>query len=401
MKKKTITKLQYLFSRRVVIILGIIFVSFNLRPAITAVGPLVSDIRLDLGISNSLAGLITTLPLLSFAIFSLLAPKLGNRFGKEVMVFAGLITLMCGILIRSTGFTITLFFGTALVGIGIGIANVILPSIVKNSFPERIGLLTGIYTTSMSSFAALGSGISVPLAINLNLGWQYALIIWSGFTIVAIVIWVPQLRKSEHHSNPNVTMPGNSIWKSNIAWQVTIFMGLQSFLFYCMIAWLPEILSSSNISLAAAGWLVSAMQIAGLPMTFLTPIFANKFQNQKGIVLFIGILYLFGISGILFGSNLGVLTAGILLIGAGQGASISLSLTLIGLRAANGQEAVELSGMAQSVGYALAALGPVLMGYLLDLTGSSTVLLYVFLAVVLIMIAAGFGAGRNRTVFNE
>ncbi|MBU9720636.1 MULTISPECIES: CynX/NimT family MFS transporter [Bacillaceae] len=397
----TLAKEKDISAKKIVLLLGILFVAFNLRPAITSVGPLVGEIRFDLGISNSEAGLITTLPLLSFAVFSLVAPKLGIRFGNEIMIFAGLIALLSGIMIRSTGLLSTLFIGTALVGVGIAISNVLLPSIVKNHYPHKIGLITGVYTTSMSTFAALGSGISFPISQGLQLGWRNALLVWSILAVIAIIIWIPQLKsnKKVENTTKDINSRLNNIWRSPLAWQVTIYMGLQSFLFYCMIAWLPEILSGSMLSISAAGWMISIMQIAGLPMTFLTPVFADRFRDQRGIVVFIGVLYIIGISSLLFLESTFTIILGVIFIGLGQGASISLALTMIGLRAASGKEAAELSGMAQSVGYALAAIGPVLIGYLIDLTGSGIVPLYVFCGIAVLLVIAGLGAGRNKTIF--
>ncbi|HHY21312.1 MAG TPA: MFS transporter, partial [Bacilli bacterium] len=170
--------IQHSTITRTLLVIGIIIVAFNLRPAITAVGPLVGFIKLDLQISNSLAGFLTTLPLLSFALFSSIAPKLGNRFGSEAMVFIGLLLLISGILIRSTSVLTTLFIGTALVGIGIALLNVLLPSIVKTTFPTKVGIMTSAYSTSMSVFAALGSGLSIPLATGIGLGWEKALLSW-------------------------------------------------------------------------------------------------------------------------------------------------------------------------------------------------------------------------------
>ncbi|UOR10867.1 CynX/NimT family MFS transporter [Halobacillus amylolyticus] len=389
-------------TKKALSIIGIIFVAFNLRPAITSVGPLISSIMKDIGISNAAAGFITTLPLLSFAVFSLLAPKLGYRFGYERMVFIGLLTLITGIVIRFISLTFTLFAGTALIGIGIAISNVLLPGIVKGKYPQKVGLMTAVYTTCMSVFSAIGTGLSIPLAKNLGLGWEKTLLCWASLALLAAVAWLPQLRKpSKFNDVKTSTLQGNSIWRSKIAWQVTIFMGLQSFLFYSMIAWLPEILNGRGLSISTAGWMVSIMQLTGLPITFLTPVLAARFHSQRGIVGLIGFLYTAGLLGVLSGSSIGVLTVSVMLMGIGQAASISLALTLLGLRTANAQQSAALSGMSQSVGYSLAAVGPVLIGILLDVTASVTVPLLLFIAIIIVMVTAGLGAGRNQTVFNE
>lgn len=180
---------------KVYVFICIILVSFNLRPAITSVGPLMNAIREDMGISNGVAGFITTLPLLSFAIFSFIAPKLANHFGLERMIFIGLLVLLLGIFIRYISSLVTLFLGTALVGVGIAIANVLLPSMVKNEFPLKIGFITSVYTTCLSSFSAIGTGLSIPISEGLNVGWKNTLFIWGVLTILAIIFWIPIMKK--------------------------------------------------------------------------------------------------------------------------------------------------------------------------------------------------------------
>ena len=177
------------------LILGIIFVAFNLRPAITAVGPLVGSIRADLQLSNGAAGLITTLPLIAFGAMSFLAPKYGQKLGNELAILTGLFILTIGIILRSAGFTYMLFAGTAIAGVGIAICNVLLPGIVKERFPAKVGLMTGLYTASLGGFAAIASGISIPLAVDLGFGWRNALLTWAGLAIAALIIWLPQVRK--------------------------------------------------------------------------------------------------------------------------------------------------------------------------------------------------------------
>ena len=201
---------------------GMIWVAFNLRPAITSVGPLIGEIRQDLGISNGLAGLLTTLPVLGFALFSLLAPKIGNHLGNERTVFLGLIILTSGIVIRSSGPIAAVFTGTALIGVGVAIGNVLLPGIVKHRFPEKTGMMTSIYSTSMGLFAAIASGVSIPLSRGLHLGWRRALLLWGIVGVIALLLWVAQLgRKSPPISRDlqktpspcgDLPLPGKSVF---------------------------------------------------------------------------------------------------------------------------------------------------------------------------------------------
>ncbi|ASB91526.1 MFS transporter [Bacillus sonorensis] len=384
----------------ILLITGIIFIAFNLRPSITSVGPLISSIRTDLDMTNGMAGFLTTLPLLSFAFLSPVAPKLGQRLGNERTLWIGLVVLLIGILLRSYGEAFTLFAGTALIGIGIAICNVLLPSLIKHKYPEKAGIMTSFYTTSMSIFAALASGISIPLSHGLQWGWSASLMVWAGLAFLAILIWVPQLR---YHDTANRTVSlktdGQTVWRSKIAWQVTFFMGIQSFLFYCTIAWLPEILKSHGMSMSLSGWMLSLMQFASLPSTFLTPVLAGRFRDQKSIVLGLGILYLAGMTGLLYGGNAALLTLWVVLIGVGQGSSISLALTLIGLRSENAHQAAALSGMSQSAGYLLAAIGPSFVGFLYDHTHSWNGPILLFIAALIALIGTGLGAGRNLYIY--
>lgn len=383
-------------TKHTLLILGIIFVAFNLRPAITSVGPVVGAIRADLHLSNGMAGLITTLPLLAFAALSPVAPKIGQRLGNEMAILIGLIFMSAGIIVRSTGFIPTLFLGTAMAGIGIAVCNVLIPGIVKQSFPKQAGLMTGMYTTSMGVCAALASGMSIPLAVNLGLGWQKSLLVWAIFAVISLVIWLPQVRK--HNKKAELARGGlanSSMLRSKLAWQVTLFMGLQSFLFYCLIAWLPEILKVHGMGSATGGWMLAVMQFAGLPASFLTPVLAVKLSDQRGIVLTIGALYVVGFLGLLIGGGYNFMIMCIILIGVAQGAGISLALTLFVLRSANSIQASALSGMAQSLGYLLAATGPIIIGFIFDFTHSWTMPIVALIFIAIAMLTAGLGAGRN------
>ncbi|MBS4223533.1 CynX/NimT family MFS transporter [Lederbergia citrea] len=379
-----------------ILIIGIIFIAFNLRPSITSVGPLIGVIRTDLHISNGVAGMITTLPLIAFALLSLAAPKIGRKLGNELTIFISLLVLMFGIIIRSSGALGLLFLGTALIGMGIAICNVLLPAIVKQSFPLKVGIMTSVYSTSMGICAATASGISIPLAKSFGLGWQKSLLVWAIFAGIALVIWFPQLLKSKS-TRPihNTGLSSVNMLRSKLAWQVTLFMGLQSILFYCPIAWLPQILIAKGLSVEASGWMLSFMQFSGLPASFLTPMIAGKMNNQRGIVLIIGSLFFASLIGILIGGGSGFLTFCVVLLGIGQGASISLALTMLSLRAADAAQASQLSGMAQSLGYLLAAIGPILIGLLFDITLSWTTPLITLIIVTGALTVAGLGAGRN------
>ncbi|MGG0667044.1 CynX/NimT family MFS transporter [Sporosarcina koreensis] len=382
------------------LIVGIVFIAANLRAPLTSVGPLVSFIRDNLHISNTMAGMITTLPLLAFALFSPLVPKLARKFGMETVIFISIIFLLIGITLRSLSGIIVLYIGTAILGLAIAVSNVLLPSLIKREFPERIGLMTGVYSISMNLMGAIASGISVPIAIGAGYGWQGALGIWGVLSFISILFWLPQMKRNKEKASvsPHQTDDRHvNLWRSSLAWQVTLFMGLQSMVFYVLIAWLPAILVEQGISSDQSGWLLSIMQLALLPFTFIVPIVAGRMSSQRPLVIVTAALLLTGTLGLLYG-NTNVILLWIIVLGIGGGFAFSLSMMFFGLRTANARQAADLSGMAQSIGYLLAASGPTLFGYLHDVTNSWTIPLWILVVASVLILVFGLGAGRERTV---
>nr|WP_205516790.1 MFS transporter [Paenibacillus sp. SYP-B3998] len=380
------------------LVFGVICIAANLRAPLTSVGPLVASIRDDMGISNTLAGMITTLPLLAFAILSPFAPTLARRFGIESVLLGAMGLLTIGIFLRSVSGIVTLFAGTALLGLGISVCNVLLPSLIKREFPDRIGLMTGMYSVGMNVCGAIASGISVPLSRHLGLGWKGALGCWAILAFFAILVWLPQMRNRHRQTTTKAgSRQKGNLWRSPLAWQVTLFMGLQSMIFYVIITWLPEILRERGISSDIAGWLLFLMQVALLPVTFIVPIIAGRMKSQHLLVLITGGLFFVGISGLCFGGSSWIPLWAIFL-GMGGGCSFSLAMMFFGLRTHTSHEAAELSGMAQSFGYLLAAVGPILFGALHDATHSWTLPLIALMVVSVLILLFGLGAARDRYV---
>lgn len=390
---------------RVMLVVGIIVVAFNLRPAITSIGPLIGIIRDDMGLANWSVALLTSLPLVAFAVMSPLIPKLAHRYTNERVLILGLLTLGIGIGIRSISSVLLIFVGTFLIGIGIAICNVLLPGIIKGKFPTKVGVMTSVYTTVMGIFAATASGLSVPLAEGLNLGWQIALLIWALPALVGLFIWTYLLKRSEPEEDEldiqNVhTENKHNIWRSPLAWQVAFFMGLQSFLFYVTISWLPEILHHNGVSMTTAGWLLFFTQMIGLPASFFVPVMASKYSSQQMIVIVMGLTSFLGFTGLLIGNSYTIMIISIIFIGIALSGMFALALTILSLRARTARQAAELSGMAQSIGYVLAAVGPMLIGYLYDITETWNVPLIGLLIIIICVILFGLGAGRDKYVFD-
>jgi MFS transporter, CP family, cyanate transporter len=385
--------------RSLLLVLGIVLLAANLRPALTGVAPLIGQIRADTGISNGVAGLLTTLPLLAFALLSPIAPRVARRFGMERVLLASLLILAAGILLRWAGAVAALFLGTVVLGAAIAVSNVLLPSLVKREFPEHAGLMTSVYSTSLGISAAFAAGVSVPLAQLDGIGWRGTLAVWAVPAFLAGVAWLPQLGRNDHPVDPSArSSPGvRDLWRSTLAWQVTLFMGLQSLAYYVTLTWLPEILQSEGMGAARAGWMLGLSQAVAIVTMFLAPMIAERRPSQRGVVV-----VAVGTSGV---GALGLLAAGstastlwVVLLGLGQGASFSLALTFFALRAPDSGHAAALSGMAQSVGYLLAAGGPFLFGVLRDVTGSWKVPLELLLTVTICLLIAGIGAARDAHV---
>lgn len=395
-KSKTHTKSIYMF----LLVFGIVLVAFNLRPAITSLGPLVAMIQDDVGLAHWSAGLLMSLPLIVFAIMSPIVPKIANRLSNEKTLLVGLIALLIGIGIRSIPTTFFLFTGTLFIGAGIAIGNVLLPAVVKDKFPQKFGLMTSVYSTSMGLIASLASGVSVPLATGLTLGWQGALIVWGIPVVIAIMVWAFLLRfkQGSQKGLKRVSPASNHIWRTPLAWQIAIFMGFQSFLFYVTISWLPEILHSRGIGIGTAGWLLSFTQLVGLPASFFIPVFAGRYRSQIWIAFVLGLFSVIGYGGLLLGSSYPILITSITLIGIALGGNFPLALSYIGLRAKNANQAAELSGMAQSTGYVLAAVGPLFIGYLFDKTHIWTVPIITLTLISIVVMLFGMMSGRNRYV---
>jgi MFS transporter, CP family, cyanate transporter len=385
--------------RSFLLLLGIVLLAANLRPALTGVAPLIGQIRADTGISNGVAGLLTTLPLLAFGLLSPIAPHVARRFGMERVLLASLLVLAAGILLRWAGAVAALFLGTVVLGAAIAVANVLLPSLVKREFPGRAGLMTSVYSTSLGISAALAAGVSVPLAQLAGIGWRGALAVWAVPALLAGVAWLPQLGRSDYPADPTARSSPRvrDLWRSPLAWQVTLFMGLQSLAYYVTLTWLPEILQAEGMGVARAGWMLGLSQAVAIVTMFLAPMIAGRRSSQRGVV---GVAV--GMSGV---GVLGLLVAGstastlwVVLLGLGQGASFSLALTFFALRAPDPGHAAALSGMAQSVGYLLAAGGPFLFGVLRDVTGAWKVPLALLLTVTICLLIAGIGAARDAHV---
>ena len=378
------------------LIVGILCVAINLRPALAGVGPLVTLIREDTGLSNSMLGLLTSLPLIAFGIISMLTPLFTRRFGVSGTIAGALLLLAIGIGVRSLPSLFSLYLGTALFGVAIALGNVLLPSLVKRNFPHKSGKITSLYSSMLGVGAALAAGVSLPLAIDLDLGWRGSLAVWALLAIAGFLVWLPQIRRiRKSNQRRSFRTAIKNLGRSALAWKVALFMGLQSFAFYVVLAWLPDILQSRGFDSVYAGWMLSVSQATGVLGSLLIPVIAGKRPDQRAVVVLLIALEVLSIIGLML-PGVGLVPLWSALIGFALGGSFGLSLLFIVLRADDPEVATELSGMAQSVGYFIAAIGPIIFGAIFDLTGTWIYPLALLFALAFLKLYFGLGAGRDN-----
>jgi MFS transporter, CP family, cyanate transporter len=377
----------------VVAAIGIMIVAANLRPAVVSVAPLVDEIKASTGWSSSIIGLLTTLPVLVFGLAAPVAPRCAARFGIERTVFGALMLLVAAILIRLLPAPVALFAGSALVGAAIGVCNVVLPSLIKRDFAHRSGLMTGLYSMTLSGGAAAAAALTVPINDAIGGNWRMTLASWGVFVLIALVVWAPQLRRLHRME---LSTERDSLWRNRIAWAITIFMAAQSMIFFAFAAWLPEYLIDRGMSPAGAGAVLALGQVAGLVISLIAPIIAGRFHDQRAVTGAALAVCAIGFVGLLATDQWPTLW--VMCVLTGPGASISLALLFMVLRSTSTTQTSRVSGMAQSVGYILAAVGPVAIGALHDVTGSWTIAMSALALVLIPQAASTVVAARNVTM---
>ncbi len=380
-----------LVKRPWLLLLGLILVALNLRPALSSMAPLLSEVSRSLGLSAAQAGLLTTLPVLCLGLFAPLAPILARRFGAERVVLGILLTLAGGIILRSNFGEIGLFAGSVLGGASIGIVGVLLPGIVKRDFAKHAGTMTGVYTMALCLGAAMAAGSTVPLSEHFGNSWAMGLGFWVIPALVAAVFWLPQV--GSRHGAYNVAYRVRGLLRDPLAWQVTLYMGLQSSLAYIVFGWLPSILIGRGLTPTQAGLVLSGSVIIQLASSLAAPWLATRGKDQRLAIVVVMALTLAGLFGCLYAPIEG-LWGWAILLGLGQGGTFSLALTLIVLRSRDSHVAANLSSMSQGFGYTLASMGPFAVGVVHDWTGGWNAVGWIFGIIGTGAIIAGLGAGR-------
>jgi CP family cyanate transporter-like MFS transporter len=380
---------------------------FNLRGTIAGLPPLYLDLESRLHLSSAEISLLAATPVLCFGVVSGAAAPLGRRLGEERTLLLAMVVLTAGLLLRAVDPGALLFPGTILACAGIAVMNVLLGSLIKRRWPQRAGFLVGLYITALSVGAISSSLVSVPLyhssggSIGLTLGW---LVVPAA---LGAVLWLPQLRHGSLPATvptatvPTATVPtakrSGGIWRHALSWQVTLFMGVQSLLYYATLSWLPTIFQDRGESAAGAGDLLGVMGVGNLALALVAPVLAQRMRTQYALVIPIVIGIAVGTAGAVW-APLGSAVIWMLILGAAQNAALGLAIYFTMARAPDPAAAASLSAMAQGVGYLLASLGPLEVGLLHSATGSWNLPIVVLLAFTVVLLAAGLLAARPRTI---
>jgi MFS transporter, CP family, cyanate transporter len=380
--------------RRRWLLLGIILIAINLRPALAGVGPVIADIRADTGLSHAALGLLTSIPLLAFGAVSAFSGYATRLFGFGGALAMALLLLAAGAGVRAIPSVPLLFAGTVALGVGIAVGNVLLPALVKRSYPHRSGSMTSLYSSVMALGATVAAGVTVP--VSQRIGWPGALGMWALPALVALVAWLPQVDRRER-SVGGPALPATSLrdlMGSPLAWQIALFMGLQSLTFYVVLAWLPDLLQSRGLTAADAGWMLAVSQATGIAGSATVPVLAARGSDQRSIVGVLALLEALSLGGLLLDVDAALTIVWVGTLGLVLGGTFGLALLFLVLRASDTAATTQLSGMAQSIGYLIAATGPVVFGLLYDLTSQWTVPLLFLFAVLAGKLTAGVAAGR-------
>ncbi|WP_437021707.1 CynX/NimT family MFS transporter [Streptomyces sp. enrichment culture] len=405
------------------LVLGIVLSALNLRPAITSLGALLEEVRDGLGMSGSVAGLLTSVPPLCFAVFGVMAPRLARRFGAGAVVCAGMAAIATGLLVRPyAGGTAGFLAGSALALMGIAVSNVLMPVIVKHWFPDRVGSMTGLYSMALALGTALAAAVTVPLTDTLGGSWQTGLALWAGLAVAAVLPWLPFVRgratppgageepagaaqtpgpvsPSASAEHARVEAPRLRMTRSRTAWALAVFFGLQATAAYITMGWMAQIFRDAGVPAGTAGLLLAVTMVMGVPLAFVIPRLATRLPHQGPIVLALGVCGLAGYAGLYLAPAAGA-WAWAVLLGVAN-CAFPLALTMVGMRARTGQGVARLSAFAQSTGYLISIPGPLLVGVLYQHSGGWGLPIALMSALMIPQMAVGFLAGRDRTVEDE
>jgi CP family cyanate transporter-like MFS transporter len=375
---------------------SLVLIAFNLRPVFSSASALLPEIARTFGLSSTGLSLLTTLPVVCLGLFSPLAPRLAQKIGAERTLLGVLALLALGTVLRSFNSIPALFLGTALAGACIAVGNVLLPGLVKRDFADRTALMTGFYTMALCAGAAAAAGFTLPIEHFLNGSAPAALGAWALPVFLVFLLWLPQaLWLSRRPKQSGFRVQG--LLRDPLAWQVTLFMGFQSALAYSVFGWLVPILRERGLDGITAGAVVSVSVMIQAAACLVIPHIAVRCRDQRIVVVTLLAAAVIALLGLLF-APLSMVWIWAALQGLGQGGLIAVAMTIIVLRSPDAHVAAHLSGMAQCVGYLLAAIGPLIVGLIHSWTGGFGASAILFISLGLCAGVAGWGAGRTAHV---
>jgi CP family cyanate transporter-like MFS transporter len=386
-------------AEKILVVVGIVVLAFNLRPAAVSVGPVLGEIRAGLHMSPTTAGVLTTLPVLAFASFGALAPWLARTVGLHRVTLLSLGAVVVGLGARAGVSGGTAFLGLSLLALaGMATANVLLPSLVKLHFPDRVGLLTSIYTTSLAVGLTGASVLTVPVADAAG-SWRWGLFAWAATALVAALPWFGLLRHDRTPEADARTITLGAVARTRLGWAMAAFFGLQSLQAYSVFGWFAQVYRDAGFSAQTAGLLLGLVTAMSIPLSFWLPSLAARLEHQTWLIVGLVACYPVGYVGLLVAPVAG---AWVWAAFVGVAAAVfPVILTLIGLRARSSEGTAALSGFTQSVGYLIAALGPFGMGLLYDLTGGWTAPLVALLVLVVPQAVTGLLVARPSYIEDQ
>ncbi|MEV1328403.1 MFS transporter [Micromonospora costi] len=382
-----------------------LLVALNLRAAITSLGALLDEVRDGMGLSGAMAGVITTLPAIAFGVFGALTPRLVRRHPPARLLVVAMVLLAAGQLVRvGTGSTVVFFAGSAVALAGVAVANVLLPLLVKQYFPHRIGLVTGAYSMTLTTGAATAAATTVPIAHLLG-SWRAGLAVWAGLAAVAVLPWLPlALRGGAARRSGTTTAAGSGPARirparTRLGWAMAIYFGTQSLSAYAIMGWLAQLFRDAGFAPEQAGLLLAGVTALGVPIALLMPTYAGRLRSLRPLMLTLSAAMAIAYLGIVVAPHRGALLW-VVLLAIGQSA-FPLALAVIGMRARTTEGTVALSAFTQGAGYLIAAVGPLLVGILYQATGGWTVPIGFLVVALAAQTAAGMVIARPRHIEDE
>ena len=376
---------------------ALVLTGLSMRTAVTSVGAVLDDLESGLHVSSGAAGLITTLPVICFAAMGSLTPRLSHRFGAHRLLVVSLLLMTLGLVLRAVVGSIWAFLLLSVLALSGGaISNVLMPSLVKRHFPDHIGRMTAVYTTALAIGLTASAGLTVPIG-RLGDGWPLGLGSWALLSAVAVLPWLPTLRRDRPDPDAPRGLSAKRLVHSRTAWLLMIFFAFQSFQAYIAFGWFAKFLRAHGISAGAAGAMVALVAAVSIPVSMVVPSVAPK--RRQLVIALLGVCYLVAYVGLAV-APVGGAWAWMALTGIGGG-MFPMALTMIGLRARTAETTAALSAFVQAIGYIVAGTGPLLFGVLYGATGGWGLPLALLFIALAISLTAGWLACRSSFVDDE